>query len=476
MVDSDSYEVLCWDVHPVYYWYENSNAMYFTQQTRGYKYGKLIEADAETGKSRVVISEYDDMFFDRSVIEAHPVHNGEEIIWHSERDGWHHLYLYDGKTGKLKNQITAGEWLVRSVVRVDEKKRQIFFMGAGREAGSDPYYTYLYKINFDGSGLQLLTPETATHDVTLSPDGRCFIDTYSRVDLAPVTILRRASDGNNILDLEKADIDDLIDYGYKYPEAFKVKARDGKTDVYGVLYRPINFDPSKKYPIVEYTYSGPHSFYSPKSFWAYRSRLHSVAQLGFIVVQMDGMGTGKRSRAFHEVSYRNLQDGGLEDHITGIRQLAEKYPYMDVNRVGIFGYSAGGYDAVNALLRYPDFYKVGMSASGNHDHRMDKADWNEMWMDFPVGQHYIDNSNITRAHMLKGKLLLALGDIDNNVPPFGAFRLVDALVKANKDFDLLILPNRYHDLGYSPYFVRRMWDYFVKHLHNVEPPKEFELE
>jgi dipeptidyl aminopeptidase/acylaminoacyl peptidase len=475
-VDTDPMPMLYYEYPPSVRWKKDSSSFTFIQRERGYKVARLRETDAATGKTRTIIEERCETGVDPLTSYVHyledtnegPPLRGNQIIWSSERDGWCHLYLYDWKTGELKNQITKGDWVVRGIERVDEQTRQIYFFASGREAGRDPYLRHLYKINLDGTGLVLLTPGHGEHSVTFSPCGRYIVDTYSRVDFAPVTELRRASDGQLICELEKADIELLLAEGWKWPQPFQAKARDDKTDIYGVLFRPMNFDPSKKYPIVECIYSGPQSFSTPKAFRPYYNA-QSVAELGFLVIMVDGLGMGGRSKAFHDYSYKNLGDGGLPDHIAAMRQLAEKYPYMDLSRVGVYGGSAGGYDAAHALLTHPEFYKVAVATSGNHDHRLDKAWWVELWMGYPIGDHYIEQSNITLANKLKGKLLLLHGDMDQNVHFCSTMSFADALIKANKDFDMLIVPNGQHGLA-GDYFDRKRWDYFVKHLLGVEPP------
>ncbi len=349
-------------------------------------------------------------------------------------------------------------------------------MAGGREAGRDPYFKHLYVINFDGSGLQLLTPEDAEHNISLV--GNAFlVDNYSRIDQANVAVLRNLKDGKPLMELEKADISALKAMGWKAPESFKLKARDGKTDIYAVIYRPFNLDPSKKYAVIDGTYSGPHTIRSPKTF---RKALLNddvpLAQLGFIVVTIDGMGSAFRSKAFHNVSWRNLGDIGGPDHIKAIREIALKYPYLDTNRVGIYGHSAGGYDAARALIAYPGFYKVAVSSAGCHDLRIDKVWWPEHHLG-QVDKHYEEQSNIVNAGKLKGKLLLVHGDMDNNVNPVASLRLAAELIRNNKDFDLLIVPNNDHYTLYNDkYFIRKRWDYFVKHLQGVEPPAEFKIE
>lgn len=460
-----------WD----YTFFPDPGTFYYSQYSRGYSSVQLRKVDTNTGAAPVIMEEKSDTYIDATTFTIQIFKDCSEMIWYSERNNWNHMYRYDLNTGKLKNPITQGPWVVREIVSIDEKAKIIYFTASGKEPNRNLYFRHLYRVNLDGSDLKLLTPENAEHFVQFSPDNRFFIDNYSTVEHPPVTLLRNSKDGKIIRILEKADIHLLLETGWKPPESFCVKARDEKTDIYGVIYCPVNFDPLKKYPIIDKIYTGPHNFFAPKSFWAYRSEAQSFAQLGFIVIEIDGMGTAKRSRDFHNVSYKNLGDGGIDDHIAGFTQLSQKYPYMDLERVGIYGHSAGGYDTVHAMLTHPDFYKVGISSAGNHDHRMDKAWWTELWMGYPVEKHYIDQSNITNAHKLKGKLLLIHGDIDENVNMSCTIQLVDALMKANKDFELLIVPNHGHGLNKSPYFVRKRWDFFVKNLLQETPPKEYSI-
>lgn len=474
-VDARPVELFWGGGGPRFSWFKDGRGIYWQEIERGYKRVGLLAADAVTGKVCAMVEEKAETYVDMSKFSARMVKDGAEVIMSSERDGWNHLYLFDGASGALKNRITSGDWLVRAIEHINEDRRQVYFSAAGKERGEDPYLRRLYRAGLDGSGLTLLTPENADHAVTFSPDGKFIVDNYSRVDLPPVAVLRDSQDGARILELEKADISKLTAAGWKQPERFKAKARDGKTDIYGVLWRPSNFDPSKKYPIVEQIYTGPHGFFAPATFSAFRNTCQSIAELGFLSIMIDGMGTNMRSRAFHEVSYKNLGDGGIPDHIAAMKQLAEKYPYMDLTRVGIFGHSAGGYDSTHALLTHPEFYKACVSSAGNHDARLDKSSWIEQWMGYPVGKHYEEQSNYTLAGNLKGRLLLAVGDVDENVPPVATFRMVDALIKANKDFDLIVMPNRGHGFGAEPYFVRRRWDHFVRHLLGVAPPEGYQI-
>jgi dipeptidyl-peptidase-4 len=455
-------------------WSKDSTRFYFVKMDRGYKRARLMSVDAETGGALALVEEKVETMIDPHMLYWRLVNEGNEIIFSSERDGFCHLYLYDGTTWQEKNQITKGSWVVRGIEHVDEKNRKVYFTAGGRQENRDPYLRHLYSVNFRGTELKLLTPEDAEHDVNFSPSGEYFVDVYSRVDKPPVSVLRRSDTGELIRRLEEAQVGPLLETGIKLPEAFVAKGRDGKTDIYGVVYRPSNLDESKKYPVIEHIYSGPHGFYTPKAFRAYRNSAQPIAELGFIVVIVDGMGTAKRSRAFHEVSYKNLGDGGFADRIAWMKALAEKYPYVDISRVGVYGHSAGGYDAAHALLTHPEFYKVGVSSAGNHDHRMDKAWWVELWMGYPVEEHYIEQSNVTLAKNLEGKLLLVHGEVDDNVNPAATLQLVDALIKADKYFDMLIMPNRSHGLG-GDYFTLKRWNYFVEHLLGVEPPADFRI-
>jgi len=459
---------------PRFTWFEDSARLSYRYLDRGYTTTELREVDAATGAVRALVHESAEPHYDTWILRSRILGEGAEVLWMSERDGWAHLYLYDGATGALKHQITSGEWVVREIVRVDEEARIVYFTGGGREAGRDPYFRHLYRVPLDGGDVTLLTPENAEHQAQFSPSGKYFVDNYSRVDMAPVTVLRDSHDGSVVMELETADITALLATGWSFPEAFQGKGRDGQTDIYGLIWRPTNFDASRTYPVVEQIYTGPHSAFVPKSFRAYRSMSQAIAELGFITVMIDGMGTNHRGKAFSDFSYDNLGDGGIDDHIALLRQIAVRYPYIDLDRVGIWGGSAGGYDSTHAMLTHPDFYDVGVSTSGNHDHRMDKASWNEMWMGFPVGEHYVAQSNYTLAANLQGKLLLAHGELDQNVPITATLKLVDALIKANKDFDFLIMPGRFHGLG-GPYFNRKRWDYFVEHLLGVEPPAGYQI-
>jgi len=452
-------------------WHKDSRSFTFEYNQRGHQEYKVMEVNAETGKVNTLIDETSKTFINYSGRNyRYDVADGKEIIWASERDGWNHLYLYDGK-GKLKNQITKGNWVMRRVVNVDEQKRQLIFEASGRNADQDPYFIQYYRINFDGSGLKALTSENANHKAVFSPDFSYFEDTYSRIDMAPVSVLRSAVDGKVIMPLEKGDISPLLSSGWKLPEVFTAKGRDGKTDIWGMIVRPSNFDPAKKYPVIEYIYAGPQDSFVPKNFVTdSRGSLHEMAELGFIVVQIDGMGTANRSKAFHDVCWKNLKDAGFPDRIAWMKSAAAKYSYMDLDRVGIWGNSAGGQNSAGALLFHPEFYKVAVSSSGCHDNRMDKIWWNEQWMGYPIGKQYEESSNVTNAYKLQGKLLLILGELDENVDPSSTIQLINALVKANKNFDFLEIPGMGHSLG-GDYGEHKRRDFFVKHLLGVDPPE-----
>jgi dipeptidyl aminopeptidase/acylaminoacyl peptidase len=461
---------------PALEWSADSRRFTYREIERGYKHVRLMSVDAATGVSRTIIEEKGVPLVDTSILLTRSLDGGRKVIWSAERDGWSHLYLYDAEKGELLNQITKGEWVVRSIDYIDEAARLLYFSAGGRESGRDPYLRHAYRIGLDGNGLTLLTPEDADHLVSFAPDGKHFVDAYSRVDLPTTSVIRRSDDGRIVKELERADVAQLTAMGWRFPEPFKAKAADGKTDLYGLIWRPTNFDPKKKYPVIENIYTGPQAAYVPKTFAAYRHQQQAIAELGFITVFVDGRGTALRSLAFRQPTYYNLGQGsGGEDHITVFKQMAAKYPSMDLGRVGVWGHSAGGYDSTHAILTHPEFYKVAVSSAGCHDNRMDKSTWNEQWMGWPVDKHYEEQSNYTLAPSLQGKLFLAHGDVDENVPLPATIKLVDALVAANKDFDFLIMPNRAHGFGNDPYFVRRRWDYFVKHLMGVDPPGGFRI-
>jgi dipeptidyl aminopeptidase/acylaminoacyl peptidase len=462
-------------------WSKDSKHFTFEKTDRGHQRFRVVEVETRTGKTRNIIDEKAHTFVwsvHAPKIDEIPgiylsyLDETNEILFASQRDGWKHLYLIDAKEGKVKNQITQGEWALRGIDRVDVKNRQVWFRANGRNADQDPYFIHYYRVNFDGTGLIALTEGNGDHyrgqtGLAFSPDRKYFIDTYSRVDMPFVHELRRVADGALVCTLEQADISALLATGWRAPEVFVAKGRDGKTDIWGIVCRPQNYDASKKYPVIEYIYAGPHGSFTPKTFAPYR-QMAALAELGFIVVQCDGMGTAHRSRAFHDVCWKNVADAGFPDRILWIKALAKKYAYVDISRVGVYGTSAGGQSSTGALLFHPEFYKVAVSACGCHDNRLDKFSWNEQWMGL-MGPHYEKQSNVTNAHKLEGKLLLIVGELDTNVPFESTMRVVDALIKARKDFDLIFVPGMGHSGG-GLYGERRRWDFFVRHLHGVEPP------
>ncbi len=464
-------------------WRKDSHAFTFEYNQRGHQVYRIIEVDAGSGKARAIISEEPKTFFNYRTANGsqfdsgkkfrYDVRDGKEIIWMSERDGWNHLYLYDGVTGAVKNQITQGAWVVRDVERVDEAQRQIYFSASGMYPGQDPYFAYYYRINLDGSGLTRLTPEEANHIGAYSSDGKFFVDNYSRLDLPPVLQLRRTSDNSVLSTLERGDMSGLAKVGWKPPEVFTALGRDGKTEIWGIIIRPTNFEPTRKYPVIEYIYAGPQGSFVPKSFLTY-SPMMAQAEIGFIVVQIDGMGTSNRSKAFHDVAWKNLGDAGFPDRILWHRAVAAKYPWYDITRVGIYGGSAGGQSALGGLLFHPDFYKTAVSYAGCHDNRMDKLWWNEQWLGWPIGPQYSAASNVDNAYRLQGDLLLIVGELDTNVDPSSTMQVVHQLLKHNKNFDLLVVPGADHpaarDDQYAAYGDHKRFDFFVQHLLEVTPP------
>lgn len=451
-------------------WRSDSRAVTFEYNKRGHQLYQVIEMDAVNGLCRVLINESSETFIDYSGKRfRYDINDGKEIIWASERDGWNHLYMYDAETGRIKNQITKGEWVVRRVLKVNDKERAILFEASGIEPG-DPYLVHLYRIGFDGSGLKHLTDGDGNHKMSISPDMNWFVDTWSRVDMPPVSVLRDARTGKKLMDLEKADISRLLATGWTMPEVFKAKGRDGVTDIWGMILKPAGFDPARKYPVIEYIYAGPHSSHVPKDFNDYYNRSRqSLTELGFVIVMIDGMGTSNRSKAFHDVCWKNLKDAGFPDRILWIKDAASTRPWMDISKVGIYGKSAGGQNSTGALLFHPDFYKVGVSVCGCHDNRMDKIWWNEQWMGWPVGPEYGESSNVDNAWKLQGDLFLIVGEMDQNVDPSSTYQVVDALIKANKEFDYLLLPGKGHEWG-GLYGERRIVDYFVEKVMGIKPP------
>ncbi|HZY38394.1 MAG TPA: DPP IV N-terminal domain-containing protein [Mucilaginibacter sp.] len=458
-------------------WSEDGAQLAFVSTSRDHKDEKFRIADANTGAVREVFEETVPTQYESGwgSINWKFLSKTNEIIWFSERDNWGHLYLYDAATGKLKNQITKGDWVVTQMLYVDEAKREIYFMADDREA-ENPYFSQFCKIGFDGKHLTVLTPESGNHDVTLSPSKKYFIDTYSKPDVPPVTVFRDMI-GKIITTVEKADISRLLAAGWKPVTPFSVKAHDGTTDIYGLMFTPTNLDPNKKYPIVDYIYPGPQGgSVGGWSFAASRGDNQALAELGFVVIVLEGTSNPLRSKSFHDMSYGNMAENTLPDQITGIKQLADKYGYLDTTRVGIWGHSGGGFATGTAMFRYPDFFKVGIAESGNHDNRNYEDDWGERYDGLVANSNYEAQANELYAKNLKGKLLLAHGLMDNNVPPENTLLVVEALERANKDYDLIIFPNSQHGYGpFSAYMMRRRWDYFVKNLLGGTPPKEYEL-
>ncbi|MEJ7862421.1 MAG: DPP IV N-terminal domain-containing protein [Pyrinomonadaceae bacterium] len=464
-------------------WTPDSTRLAFVSSSRDHKQANLRVADAVTGEVK-------NLYEERVATQYESGQGGvnwrylpatNEFLWYSEKDGWGHLYLFDAMTGRLKNQITKGNFVVTQLLKVDEKNRRLYFNANGRETGRDPYFSHFYRVDFDGKNLTLLTPEDGNHQVALSPDGKYFVDTFSKPDVPPTVVLRDLN-GKQITNVEKTDISRLTATGWKPPMPITVKSRDAKWDLYGLMFTPTNLDAKRKYPVINYIYPGPQGGgVGSRSFAASRSDHQALAELGFVVVIIDGTCNPDRSKSFHDACYGNMADNTLEDQIAGIRQLAQKYPYLDLERVGVWGHSGGGYATAAAMFRYPDFYKVGISESGNHDNRNYEDDWGERYIgllktDASGKSNYEDQANQNFAKNLKGKLLLAHGAMDDNVPPYNTYLVVDALVKANKDFDLIVFPNARHGFGAATYYMmRRRWDYFVRHLLGAEPPQGYEI-
>jgi len=451
-------------------WHSNNNSITFEYNQRGHQRYDIMELSAVTGATRSIISETSKTFIDYSGKKYRKdLEKTNEIIWTSERDGWNHLYLFDSNSGKLKNQISKGGWVVRRVLNIDETNRTILFEGSGMEKDEDPYLVRYYSIGFDGKGLKTLTPESANHQGYFNKDFSMFVDVYSMVDQAPKAVLRNTKTGKIQMELETADLSDLISSGWKAPEVFSSKGRDNETDIWGIIIRPTNFDPDKKYPVIEYIYAGPHSSFVPKSFSSSLSGMYELAELGFIVVQIDGMGTSNRSKAFHNVAWKNLKDAGFPDRIAWMKSAAQKYTSFNIDKVGIYGTSAGGQSSAGAVLFHPDFYKVAVSSCGCHDNRMDKIWWNEQWMGWPIGPQYAECSNIENAYRLEGKLMLIVGELDDNVDPASTYQFVNQLIKNGKDHELIMVPGMGHSSG-GDYGEKKRRDFFVKHLLEVNPP------
>ena len=457
-------------------WRNDSHAFTFEYNQRGHQVYRIIEVDAASGKPRAVISEEVSTFFpyrpvgnstDTGKNWRFDIDDGREIIWMSERDGWNHLYLYDGASGRVKNQITKGGWVVRGVDSVDVAKRQLYFRASGMIAGQDPYFIHHYRINLDGTGLVRYTEGNGNHAIFWSPDHQYFVDVYSRVDLPTVLELRRVSD-MRVTPLEQGDMSAQLATGWRSPEVFVSKGRDGKTDIWGIVVRPLNLDSTRKYPVIEQIYAGPQGSFVPKT-WGGGQALQAMAELGFVLVQIDGMGTNNRSKAFHDVAWKNLGDAGFPDRIVWHRALGAKYAWYDTTHVGLYGTSAGGQNAMGGLLFHPAFYSAAYANSGCHDNRMDKIWWNEQWMGWPLGPHYEASSNVVNAGKLQGHLMLVIGEFDTNVDPASGYQVANALIQAGKYFDLLVVPNGGHGAG-GQYATRKRNDFFVQWLLGVQPP------
>lgn len=452
---------------PVLHFNKDNGTFLFNRPDRGVQRYQIIEVNAAAKTSRSVVDERTNTFIFLWRVFTAYLPKTNEIVYSSEKDGYRHIYLINTKTNAMK-PITKGNWVLRGIDSIDVNKREIWFNASGVNKNEDPYNVHYYRIGFDGKNMVSLTPETGNHKVSYAPGYKYFVDTYSQVDVPPVHQLRRASDGKKISDLEKADVSFLAENNIRNAKPFIAKARDGKTDIYGIVCLPSNLDTTRTYPIVEYIYAGPHDSFVPKNFVAF-GEMQSLANLGFVVVQMDGMGTANRSKAFHDVCWKNLADSGFPDRMLWIKAMAQKYSFADTSRVGIFGVSAGGQSALGALLSHPGFYKAAVSSSGCHDNRIDKQIWNEQWMGYPVGPHYGQQSNVTNAHKLRGALLLIIGEIDANVPPESSYRVADELIKANKTFDLLTIPGAGHTDG-GIYGHRKSRDFFITHLLKVSVP------
>ncbi|MDW3194625.1 MAG: DPP IV N-terminal domain-containing protein [Cytophagales bacterium] len=472
-------EIICSGAFDDNQWINDGEQLVFVSSTRDHKIAQLRIADATTGKVRDILKEEVETQYEsgQGAINWHYLEDSDEVIWYSERDNWGHLYLYDAKNGQLKHQITKGDFVVTQVKHIDKKRGVIFFEANGREAGRNPYFSHLYRVDLSGKRLKLLTPEDGNHRLSFSPNFQYFVDNYSQPNVPPVSVIRDMN-GKLIETLEKSDISRLTATGWKAPTPISVKSADGNFDLYGLIFTPGNLDPNQKYPVVNYVYPGPQGgSVRGWNFTTSRGDHQALAELGFVVVVIEGSCNPGRSKAFHDACYGEMSINTLPDQISGMQQLATKFPYMDLDKVGIWGHSGGGFATAAAMFNYPDFYDVGISESGNHDNRNYEDDWGERYIGKLEGDNYERQANQLNAENLKGKLMLAHGGMDDNVPPYNTYLVVDALIKANKDFDLLIFPNARHGYGADRnYMARRRWDYFVKHLKGAVPPKEYKIE
>lgn len=449
-------------------WSKSGDYFTFIYNKRGHDEFIIYRVDADSDQARPVVKEKADTFISYTNGYRHDIEDKGEILWLSERDGWRHLYLFDAKTGDIRRQVTKGEWIVKNVLRVDEKERRVLFTAGGRDKGENPYLNKICSVSLDGGEVTCLTPEPEDHSVVFSPDGNYFIDCMSRADIASHTVLRETATGKVMMELADSDISGALKKGWKAPDVFCAKGRDGETDIWGQIILPADFEKGKKYPVIEYIYAGPHGYHVPQRFYL-DAEANRYTELGFIVVKIDGMGTTGRSKKFHDVCWKNIKDAGFPDRIAWMKAAAGKYPEMDLSRVGIYGMSAGGQNAMGAVLFHPDFYKVAVAACGCHDNRMDKIWWNEQWMGYPVGKHYEENSNVVNAHLLKGHLMIINGEIDNNVDPSSSVQVVKALIKANKEFEYVLIPSAGHTMG-EQYGERKRRDFFIKHLVGEKSP------
>ena len=446
-------------------WAPDSHGFYFDYNQRGHQLYRIIGVDAFSANARTVVEESSKTFIDHTQKTWRQwLDKSHELLWMSERDGWCHLWLYDGHLGQVKQQVTRGEWLVRKVLEVNEETREVWFMASGLRKGEDPYHQHLCRILLDGTGFKQLTEGDGQHEIEWSPNKRYFIDTWSRVDSPHVIELRRSEDRSRVCLLEEASAQALLATGWQMPERFVAKGRDGHTDIYGIIIKPSFFDPTKKYPVVEQIYAGPHSAFVPKTFGVL-SKQHRIAELGFIVVQADGLGTNHRGKKFHDLCWKNLKDAGFPDRIAWMKTAGASRPWMDLTRVGIYGGSAGGQSAMRALLDHHDFYQVAMADCGCHDNRMDKIWWNEQWMGWPVDESYKRSSNVEDAAKLQGKLLLIVGELDDNVDPSSTLQVVHALQKAGKSFEFMPIIGTGHGAAETPFGSRLLMEFLVKHLH-----------
>ncbi|WP_112382340.1 S9 family peptidase [Sphingomonas carotinifaciens] len=464
-------------------WRKDGRSVAFDYLRRGFDQAKVIAVDADSGVAHAAVTEDTKTFVHAERRFLHDVNDaGRELIWASERDGWRHLYLIDGTTGRVKRQITKGDWVVRDIAHVDDAKRCIWFSASGVTPGEDPYHKHWFRVDFDGRNLVRLTDGDEMHEASFSPDGTRFVDVRSRTDRPEVAELRDGDSGRVLAVLERGDASALTAAGFRPPETFVAKGRDGRTDIWGLVVRPRDYDPAKRYPVIENIYAGPHDSFVPKGFWPFGGfsggdkamGMQQIADLGFVVVMIDGMGTANRSKAFHDVAWKNLDDSGFPDRIAWIKALAAKDRAVDITRVGIYGGSAGGQSTLNALLFHPDFYKAGVAYAGCFDNRMDKIEWNEQWLGWPVDQSYLDASGVVHAAKLQGRLLMVVGEQDSNVDPASTMQVVDALIRADKDFELLVVPNGEHAAGRTTgpvrYAQRRQYDFFRRTLLDEQTP------